>query len=274
MRVIVWLTKRPGQNDNGTLLFDQRTRVIAVAMKRSRMRRILPSRYRNRRIARNAERTTRQTGDPTSTERAQRIRRREKEEEEDEEEERKGVTRREILIAIIISRREPRSLTAVELPLRVEAQIARNEFLMIILFPFLFLPPPHPPLFSRRRNLSRYTLHARLLSSRSRHVVRAFVVNNEWTFYCRRRTCLALSTISLCIPVAARGTQAGLPFCNGKKNALWSVLPAIMVRAGEQPIDVRREFDGAVLKDSTFRAFVHCKGIANLLLFRRGMSIS
>lgn len=74
MRVIVWLTKRPGQNDNGTLLFDQRTRVIAVAMKRSRMRRILPIRYRNRRIARNAERTTRQTGDPTSTERAQRIR--------------------------------------------------------------------------------------------------------------------------------------------------------------------------------------------------------
>lgn len=120
MRVIVWLTKRPGQNDNGTLLFDQRTRVIAVAMKRSRMRRILSIRYRNRRIARNAERTTRQTGDPTSAAGT------EDQAEEEEEEERKGVTRREILIAIIISRREPRSLTAVELPLRVEAQIARE----------------------------------------------------------------------------------------------------------------------------------------------------
>lgn len=39
MRVIVWLTECPGQNDSGTLLFDQRTRIIAVATKRSRMRR-------------------------------------------------------------------------------------------------------------------------------------------------------------------------------------------------------------------------------------------
>lgn len=54
------------------------------------------------------------------------------------------MTRREIPIAIIISRREPRSLTVVELPLRVEAQIARNEFLMIILFPSLL---PRPPFF-------------------------------------------------------------------------------------------------------------------------------
>lgn len=39
MRVIVWLTECPGQNDSGTLLFDQLTRIIAIATKRSRMRR-------------------------------------------------------------------------------------------------------------------------------------------------------------------------------------------------------------------------------------------
>lgn len=43
MRVIVRLTKRPGQNDRTAvlLLFDQRTRVIVVATKQSRVRRTL-----------------------------------------------------------------------------------------------------------------------------------------------------------------------------------------------------------------------------------------
>lgn len=71
------------------------------------------------------------------------------------------MTRREIPIAIIISRREPRSLTVVELPLRVEAQIARNEFLMIILFPFLLPRPLAGRFFFRDDGIYRATLYAR-----------------------------------------------------------------------------------------------------------------
>lgn len=142
---------------------------------------------------------------------------------------------------------------------------------MIILFPFLY--PPPTPFFETTEFIALHFTRARLSRSLGTSFARSSLIMNGlfivaaahvWhflRFHCVSRRC-------------ARGTQAGLPFCDGKKNALWSVLPAIMVRAGGQPTDVRREFDGAVLKDSTFRAFVHRKGIANLLLFQRGMSIS
>jgi len=158
-------TPRTEPNDRTAvlLLFDQRTRVIVVSTKRSRMCDGLSIRYRNRRIVFEC---AKRTADNSSNEH-ERFNDTARARGESREERGRGVTWREIPIAIIISRRESRSLTAVELPLRVEAQIARNEFLMIILFLFL-LSPILPFFFSGRRNLSRYTLRARLSTSLAR----------------------------------------------------------------------------------------------------------
>lgn len=95
MRVIVWLTECSGQNDSGTLLFDQRTRIIVVTTKRSCHPIPQPSNCAKR------------TADNLSNERSN-----EQEDRWEGERKERGVTRREIPIAIIISRREPRSLTA------------------------------------------------------------------------------------------------------------------------------------------------------------------
>lgn len=149
IRVIVWLTKR--QDRMTAVRYYLIARALSWSLRNDLACDGLSIRYHNRRIVRNARG---QLVKRAIQRQSEHKRERELGGERGEE----GVTRREIPIAIIISRREPRSLTVVELPLRVEAQIARNEFLMIILFPSLL--PAHP-FFSRRRNLSRYTSRAR-----------------------------------------------------------------------------------------------------------------
>lgn len=157
-------TPRTEPNDRTAvlLLFDQRTRVIVVSTKRSRMCDGLSIRYRNRRIVFEC---AKRTADNSSNEH-ERFNDTARARGESREERGRGVTWREIPIAIIISRRESRSLTAVELPLRVEAQIARNEFLMIILF--LFLLSPILPFFFRDDGIYRATLYAPASARRSR----------------------------------------------------------------------------------------------------------
>lgn len=68
MRVIVWLTKRPGQNDGCMLLFDRRARArgIAVAAKRSLAHSWTPISCDRRPNCAKRKRTTRQTSDPTA----------------------------------------------------------------------------------------------------------------------------------------------------------------------------------------------------------------
>lgn len=191
MRVIVWLTKR---QDRMTAV--RYYLISARALSRSLRNDLacdgLSIRYHNRRIVRNA--------------RGQLVKRAIQRQSEHDRGERgrgrkgaKGVTRREIPIVIIISRREPRSLTAVELPLRVEAQIARNEFLMIILFPPL-LPPP--TLFFRDDGIYRATLYARASRALGTSLAHSSLIMNGLFIVAAAvaAACPTLSTISLCVP--------------------------------------------------------------------------
>lgn len=123
-----------------------------------------------------------------------------------------------------------RSLTAAELPpLRAEAQIARNEFLMIILFLFLSVFLFFLSLFffcmSRRRNLSRYTLRA--LFSLARHVARPSLIMNGLFIVANARVSRVSDTFydfTVCArrhpfvhSLARSLASTGLPFYRGKR---------------------------------------------------------
>lgn len=151
MRVIVWLTKRSGQDYGCTLLFDRRTRYHGHCETISHAAIFRPSNCAKRMW------TTRQTNGEYEGERGRG----------------KGVyARREIPIAIIISRaraslvngrRATASCRSADRAKRVS-----NDYSF---FTFLFFFPPET-----RRNLSRYTLHARF--SRDRHVARSSLIMN------------------------------------------------------------------------------------------------
>jgi len=217
MRVIVWLTKRPGQNDGCVLLFDRRARAIG-RYTRSRTRRL---RYPLTviRIARNVNgQLVKRAIQRQSAEREGRRERAKGEE---------GYGRREISIAIIISReRLARSLVNAPSSCRFvpkrksRAKRVSNDR---SLFPCCFLFSFFCVFFSHFFLIPRDDGIYRALAPRTSRRARS-VVNNEWAFYCRRPSRVYFLRFHRTSPwlQSVRYSKAaryiGLPFFAAKKR--------------------------------------------------------